>query len=101
MADPHKEDPTEKQLTFLKDLGYTDKPKSKAHASSIIDTLLKRKEAENFIKLVESSKLNEDDVKTAIATYGLVVKNCVDNKIYDPPVIGMIYNNVMACQRNK
>lgn len=103
MADPYKEEATEKQKEFLKNLGYTGEVKNKAQASSIIDILIKRQQAETLIKIIETSKITEIEphVKEALATYGLVVKSCVDNKIYDPPVIGMIYNNVMACLRNK
>lgn len=96
MADSYKEDATQPQIDLLKKLGYQDKPKNKAQASSLIDILLKKQHCEGLVKLIDSG----DSIEQSIGLYAKIVVKCIQNKIYDPPVIGMIYNKECD-KRNK
>lgn len=97
MTDPYKEDATEKQVNFLKDLGYTgSKPKNKAEASGLITTYLLKQKCEKLTKLAD----NSDSIDQTIGLYAKVLLRCVENDITEPPVIGMIFNK--ECEkRNK
>lgn len=92
---------TPKQSTFLVKLGRKEnQPKSKEEASKLISKLMtikKAKEAQTKVKLFnfEEAGINKQ-VDESIFVYLKVLLKCTELDIYEPPVIGMIYNQTMG-----
>lgn len=99
-----KEKATQKQLDFLKSLGYKGKdPYSKEDASKEISKLVTIKNA-NALRDKVNYDLTEDVIAVTdknIGLYSYVLTKCVEADIFEPPLIGMLFNNISLDLRKK
>jgi len=92
---------TKPQSDLLAKLGRTEgQPKSKEEASNLINKLLTVERANRLrdkVQLLNFEEIGVDkQVEESVYVYCKVLLKCVQLEIYEPPVIGMIYNQTMA-----
>ena len=98
------EKPSQKQLEFLNSLGYKGPtPFSKVKASELINKFLMIKRSADLQKKVDF-ELSEDVImatKENLGLYSYILTACVELDLYEPGLIGMIYNNTKEDLRKK
>ena len=102
-GDWKSEAPSDKQLNYLKMIGYTDEaPKTAGEASELIN-LQKQKNRINELRMVASKNLSTEEVKQVvddiaekfpklILAYSVIAQNCLEIGINESFMHGMFSN---------
>jgi len=96
--------PSSKQLEFLKTLGYRGKPPfTMKKASEAINKLVTINRANDLREKVNYD-LTEEVIGVTddnIGLYSYILTRCVEAEIYEPALIGMLFNNIKLDIRQK